>query len=124
MPYHRNTRNYIKRRIRRLELMAIRYNNRINKDDCTDIYTDGGDNTSASNIDVDNAATTEYADATNYFIGVGVEAARKGYTTAADLIEFITINIKEFLWWLRIYKWLYVIKEIITILKILYNIIL
>ena len=97
-----------KERHRRLERLVIRNNHRNFKDARSNTDPEFYDNSRPRVSNVDDAS---YSDAINYFIGAGIQAARQGYQNTTDCIEFITTNVKEQLFWLRIYRYLFIIEK-------------
>ena len=65
-----------------------------------------------------------FADAESYFIGSAIEAGRNTIESCRDLIRFTVNTVNEQLFWLRIYRWFFIMEKLVTILKIIFEIIL
>ena len=73
-------------------------------------------------VDID--ADTTYNSAINYFISSAIQTVNKGYTATTDLSEFIVENVINFLWWMKLYRWFFIIEKTIIILKLISDIII
>ena len=106
------------KRIRRLERMVVEYCkwNRINDPTNTDPII--SNNSSASDPDV------SYTEAVHYFIGTAIQTAHKGYSTANNVTEFVVENVINFLWWMKLHRWFFIIEKTYIILKLISDIIL
>ncbi len=84
-------------------------------------------NSSHTNIHVSSEHTTddnEYAEASGFFIRGAIDTAKSTIEQTTELIEFIKYTVKDFLWWARIYRTIFIIKEVINIIKILYELLI
>ena len=111
----------------------IRHNNGIheNNDNNNRTVNESGNindgNSSHTNIPVSSEHTTddnEYDAATSYFIRGAIDTTKSTIEQTAELIEFIKYTVKDFLWWARIYRTIFIIKEVINIIKILYELLI
>ena len=101
--------------------LVIRNKHRNFEDAGTNTDPEFYDNSSPRDNNVDDST---YVDATNYFIGAGIETARKTYTATTDLSEFIIKNVQEWLFWAKLYRWFFIIEKTFIILKLISDIIL
>ena len=113
----------ITRRLLRLERLDLGNNHRNFQDARANNNPEFHDNSNPRINYVDDAET-EYTTANNFFIASGIEAVRKGYQNTTDCIEFITTNVKEQLFWLRCFRWFFIIEKTFIILKLISDIIL
>ncbi len=118
-----NRRQYNKR-IKRLERLVYRNRHRHFKDDGTNTSYNSG--TRDTNVDdatpAGRGADAQYSDAINYFIGTTIQTARQGYQTANHLTEFIVENVINFLWWMKLYRWFFIIEKTFIVLKLISDI--
>ena len=92
------------------------------------ISNDGTDNNSGRNDNDhpinNNVSETEYNNAINFYIATGIQAGRKIYSTADNFTQFIINTTNEWLLWMRIWKWLFLIKEVLNIINIIYKLLI
>ncbi len=113
-------RKYKERRRLRLERMVVGNRHRSFQDARANNNPEFHNNSNPRINYVDDAEA-EYTTANNFFIAGAIEAVRKGYQNTTDCIEFITTNVKEQLFWLRIYRYLFIIEKIIFIINIIWQ---
>ena len=101
--------------------LVIRNKHRNFEDAGTNTDPEFYDNSSPSDNNVDDAT---YSNAINFFIGTTIQTARQGYQTANHLTEFIVENVINFLWWMKLYRWFFIIEKTFIILKLISDIIL
>ena len=107
-----------KRRDDRNRKFNMEYDNEHRNNDRTNNASNNRDG-SNTNFDED-----IYATATSYFITSAIEAGRKGYQSTADCIEFIRVNVNEQLFWLRVWRYCFLLEKLVIIIKIIYEMIL
>ncbi len=78
------------------------------------------------NVDIPTPTTDDsgYTEATAFFIQTAIDQSRRAITTTNNLVEFIKYNVNDMLWWMKLYRIIFIIKEIINIIKLIYSIIL
>ncbi len=115
---YKRDRGYKKHRLVR---MVMGNNNRRNSNDGTDNNSSGNDN--VHTID-NNVSETEYNNAINFYITTGIQAGRKIYSTADNFTQFIINTTNEWLWWARLYRYIFIIEKFVIILNIIYKLII
>ncbi len=105
----------------------IQYRNNNNNNNRGGINSSSDNVSSSNNIELDlpsEQPTDDYAEATGYFIRTGIDYGREAIRETHNLVEFVKSNVNEMLFWSRLYRYIYIIKEIVNIIKIIYELLL
>ena len=105
----------------------LRYRNNNNNNNRGGINSSSDNVSSSNNIELDlpsEQPTDDYAEATGFFIRTGIDYGREVIRETHNFVEFTKRNINEMIFWSRLYRYIYIIKEIVNIIKIIYELLL